>query len=65
MEWGTFQSRIVTVEVKARPVVIKRLKKKLPSTAFIDDIGILVHNFPGSSARGLGKLKLKPILELM
>ena len=46
------------------PVVIKCLKKKLPSTAFIDDIGIPVHKFLGSSARGLGKLKLKPISEL-
>ena len=45
------------------PVVIKRLKKKLPSTASIDDIGIPVHNFLGSSARGLGKLNLKPISE--
>ena len=47
------------------PVVIKRLKKKLPSTGFIDDIGIPVHNFLGSSARGFEKLKLKPISELM
>ena len=53
------------MEVKARPVVIKRLKKKLPSTAFIDDIGIPLHNFLGSSVRGLEKLKLKPISELM
>ena len=47
------------------PVVIKRLKKKLPSTAFIDDIGIPVLNFLGSSAQGLRKLKLKPSSELM
>ena len=47
------------------PVVIKRLKKKLPSTAFIDDIGIPVHSSLGSSGRGLGKFKLKPISELM
>ena len=48
-----------------RLAVVKRLKKKLPSTTFIDDIGIPVYNFLGSSARGLGKLKLKPISELM
>ena len=47
------------------PVVIKPLKKKLPSTAFIDDIGIPVLNFLGSSAQGLRKLKLKPSSELM
>ena len=39
------------------PVVIKRLKKKPTSTGFIDDIGIPVYNFFGSSAQGLEKLK--------
>ena len=32
------------------PVVIKPLKKKLPSTALIDDIGIPVHEVLDSSA---------------
>ena len=67
---GTFHGmRIISMTSSTSgsksPVVIKHLKKKLPSTAFIDDIGIPILNFLGSSAQGLRKLKLKPSSELM
>ena len=67
---GTFHGmRIISMTSSTSgsksPVVIKHLKKKLPPTAFIDDIGIPILNFLGSSAQGLRKLKLKPSSELM
>ena len=47
-----------------RQIVIKRLKNRQPTASFVEEYGVPIHNYLGSSKKGHSKLTLKPIIEL-
>ena len=66
---GTFHgmgiiSMTSCAEENRRIHIINRLNKRQPTTSFVEEYGIPVLNYLGSSMKGHSKLKLKPIMQL-